>query len=161
MAILPHFPYNCNVKHYIPVIVAVLIAAGAGIWYFIAPSHIPTTDISGTIQGATAYPSDFNPAQTVCAQLISNLTDIVCTNVSEPAPGAEAAFSITVKPGTYWVYAVIADPADLGLTESRTAYWTEFVKCGSLYTCKNHTKLEVVVGSGQTVYDIRPQDWYQ
>jgi hypothetical protein len=65
-----------------------------------------------------------------------------------------------VAPGTYRVYAFLRDPGDLGLEESRRAYWTEFVACGLSVDCTSHEILEVEVKSGQTVSGILPHDWY-
>jgi hypothetical protein len=144
----------------------VLVAAGFGAWYLIAPpslddgSAMPQTGAPGTIEGTTSYPSEFNPAQRVCAQSVSDPSYERCTDAPEQGGADAPTFSIKVAPGAYYVYAFLRDPSDVGIDESRRAYWTEFVSCGLTASCTSHEKLEVVVRSGQTVRDIRPHDWY-
>lgn len=146
---------------------AVIVAVVAGGWYFLdAPAVTPestpaSVGVPGTIEGTTAYPSEFNPAQRVCAQSTTDSGYERCTDVPEQEGPDAPKFSIKVTPGSYHVYAYLRNPADLGLTESHRAYWTEFVRCGTISGCGSHAPLLVVVVSGMTVVDIRPQDWYQ
>jgi hypothetical protein len=145
---------------------AVLVAAGFGAWYLIAPpalddgSAVPQTGAPGAIEGTTFYPSEYNPAQHVCAQSVTDESYERCTDVPEQDGAVEPVFSIKVAPGTYYVYAYLRDPSDVGIDEARRAYWTAFVSCGLTASCTSHEKLEVVVGPGETVRDIRPHDWY-
>jgi len=140
-------------------VVAFLAAIGAG-WYVIAPPRKSPPPMPGVITGTTLYPSDFNPAQTVCAQAVSDPSWTKCVDVPEQVSAVVPVFRIAVPAGVYWVYAVITDPADLGLQESPKAYFTQFVTCGLRFDCNDHSKIGVTVGSGQTVTDIWPHDWY-
>ncbi len=143
-----------------------MAAIAAGAWYFLAPPDtapgiVPAVTEPGTISGTTLYPSEYNPAQRVCAQSVSDPTYERCTDVPEQLGPDAPEFSVKVAPGTYHVYAFLKDPSDMGLTESRRAYWTEFVLCDMTTDCRSHTYLEVVVGADQTVLDVRPHDWYR
>lgn len=117
--------------------------------------------MAGMITGTTLYPSDFNPAQTVCAQSVSDTTWTSCVNVPEQSASESPMFSIRVPAGTYWVYSVITNPSEMGLDQSPKAYYTRFVLCGLRFDCTDHTKINVEVGSAQTVTDVRPHDWYE
>ena len=144
----------------------VLVAVGGLAWYLLAPPDLDPQQLPsqagapGTIEGTTMYPSEFNPSQRVCAQSVTDPTYERCTDAPEQSGPDAPRFSIKVAPGTYHVYAFLRNPSDLGLTESTRAYYTEFVTCGLLASCPSHARIEVVVGSGQTVVDIRPHDWY-
>lgn len=149
-------------------IAIVLVALGSLGWYLFAPvehqevgTPMPSGTQAGTISGTTMYPSEFNPAQRVCAQSIKDAGYQRCVDVAEQTGQQVPTFSIKVAPGTYEVYAMIKNPSDLGLTESRRAYWTEFVACGLLASCASHAHIEVKVGSGQAVTGVSPHDWYQ
>lgn len=143
-----------------------LAAAVAGVWYFVAPPDVaPEKTLApqeepGTIAGSTSYPSDFNPAQRVCAQSVADENYERCADVPEQEGTLAPTFSIKVTPGSYYVYATLKDPSDMGLQEEVRAYYTEFVTCGLRAGCPSHARLEVVVSSGQTVSGINPQDWY-
>ena len=138
----------------------VVLAVAGGAWYLFFPSRLAPPAKPGTIQGSTSYPSEFNPAQQVCAQLVGSSRTPTCASVPEQNGMVVPTFSLTVPAGTYHVYAQLTNPADMGLESSGKAYWSAFVKCGLAATCKDHTPLDVVVGDGQTVSGINPQDWY-
>ncbi|MCC6934268.1 MAG: hypothetical protein IT406_01050 [Candidatus Yanofskybacteria bacterium] len=138
----------------------VLVAIIAGAWYFIAPPDAAPIALSGYIEGTTGYPSEFNPAQVVCAESTTDVALKRCVEAPEQEGGVAPAFRIKVPAGTYRVYATLKDPSDLGLSESGKAYWSAFVTCGFLASCKDHTPLEVVVHSGATASGILPHDWY-
>lgn len=143
-------------------VIIVLIAVIAGILYFVAPPKETPTQLPGLITGETMYPSEGVPALRVCAQLVSDMSNTKCVDVPSQVIGQRELpkFSLSVKPGTYWVYAELADPSELGLTESIKAYYTEFVRCGAKFECKNHSKIEIIVGPDQIVENIVPGDWY-
>ena len=150
-------------KKFILIAVVVIIAAVAGVWYFVAPPKEAPGQLTGAIKGETTYPSEGVPALSICAQLVTDMQKTKCVDAPSQAIGQKELpkFSLSVKPGTYWVYAELVDPAELGLTESTKAYYTEFVRCGMKFECKDHSKIEVVVGSNQTIDNIVPGDWYE
>jgi hypothetical protein len=156
----PHKMITSKIFNYALLGAVVLVAAVAGAWYLLAPPDGQSVAMPGRIEGTTFYPSDFNPAQTVCAQSLDDKTVLKCVDVPEQVGSAAPKFSIKVPAGRYYVYAILEDPSDLGLSESTKAYWTEFVRCGLKSGCPSHQKLEVIVGSGQTIIDIKPHDWY-
>jgi hypothetical protein len=140
--------------------IIVLAALAAGAWYFFAA---PTGEqlMRGHIEGTTMYPSDFVPAQRVCAQSVTNPGEEYCVNVPEATGSATPTFQITVPPGTYYLYASLKDASAIGSDlAGYKAYYTTYVTCGLRYECKDHTKLSVDITAGQTVTDIRPHDWY-
>ncbi len=141
----------------------VVVAAGFAAWYFIAPPKQAQL-MPGRIQGSTTYPSEGVPAQIVCAQPVSGGETDQCVQTQEGdnAHPELSQFSITVAPGTYNVYAKLKDAKSLGSDfGDYKAFYTKFVTCGLEYSCKDHTTIPVVVGSGEVIRDIRPWDWYQ
>ncbi|MCC6405121.1 MAG: hypothetical protein IT405_01925 [Candidatus Yanofskybacteria bacterium] len=142
------------------VIAVVAVAVIAGAWYFLAPPDATPVALSGRIEGITGYPSEFNPEQTVCAQSVTDAALVRCVDAPEQEGSVAPTFSIKVPAGRYTVYAILKDPADLGLTEQKKAYWSAFVTCGFLASCADHSPLEVIVSSGATVTGIQPHDWY-
>lgn len=142
------------------VILVVILAAGALVWYLFAAPKEQIQTTNGRIEGTTGYPSEFNPSQRVCAQTVQDQTREFCVVTSEQTSTDSPTFSIAVPPGTYYVYATLRNPDDLGLEENLTAYWTEYVPCGLHVGCKNHEKIAVTVTPGETVTNIQPHDWY-
>jgi hypothetical protein len=148
-------------------IVVLLLAGAFALWYVAAPPELspsatpPQVSEPGTISGSTLYPSEFNPAQRVCAQSITDAAYERCTDVPEQLGATPPTFAIKVTPGRYHVYATLKDPAGLGLTETKRAYWTEFVRCGLRAECPSHARIEVNVAAGATVTGVLPHDWYQ
>lgn len=138
----------------------VLVALGAGAWYLLAPPDTAPAQLEGRIEGTTLYPSDYVPAQTVCAQSVDDAAALRCTDAPEGDADTAPRFAIRVPPGTYEVYAFLKNPSDLGLEESPRAYWTEFVRCGLDISCPSHERIPVTVGSGETIIDVFPHDWY-
>jgi hypothetical protein len=158
---------SATILKYSLVAAVVLVAAVGGAWYLLAPGDIvpdatptPIGVTPGTIEGSTLYPSEFNPAQRVCAQSVTDPAYERCTDVPEQDGPDAPTFSIKVAPGSYHVYATLQNPGDLGLQEEVRAYWTEFVTCGLHADCPSHARLEVKVQSGRTVTGILPHDWY-
>ena len=158
---------NATILKYSLLGAVVLAAAVAGGWYLVAPTDVavdstpsPIGVAPGTIEGWTLYPSEFNPAQRVCAQSVADPAYERCADVPEQEGPESPTFSIKVAPGVYHVYATLRNPGDLGLQEETRAYWTEFVRCGLWADCPSHAKIEVQVASGQTVTGILPHDWY-
>lgn len=137
-----------------------LIVAVVGLgWYLFHPTKLEPV-MPGSISGMLSYPSDFLPAQRVCAEPL-RAGEPVCVDVQES--NTVVPFHIqAVPPGDYYVYAILQNPADMGLEETTVyrAYYNEFVRCGLAVQCKDTTKIVVQVQSGAQTSDVRPQDWY-
>lgn len=101
------------------------------------------------ISGTLSFPSEFLPAQRVCAEAVED-GDEQCVL----SPAGNAAFSLAVPPGAYRVYAVREGDA-----EGKRAYHSEFVACGMTADCLDHTPIVSVVESGAAV-QVDPQDWH-
>ncbi len=105
---------------------------------------------TGTINGRLSMPSgDVLPAQRVCAMNVKNTEQEYCQQTTE---GAEN-YAVAVKPGEYWVYAT-----RIGDESGKRAYWSEYVKCGGLETCKNHSPILTQV-TANGIAQADPQDW--
>ena len=138
----------------------VIVAAGFGAWYVLAPPDALPLG-KGRIEGTTNYPSEYIPEQIVCAEPVGGGSERC---VKAPAGDAEQltpSWSLEVPAGDYYVSSHIKDPSELGsdLGDYR-AYYTVYVTCGLKYECKDHTKIPVTVVSGQTTSGITPYDWY-
>ncbi len=152
---------NSPVFKYALIGTVVVVAIAAGTWYlFAAPDEEPLA--RGHIEGTISYPSEFVPAQCVCAQSVAHPDKTYCTDTPEMAGDSAPTFSIEVPPGQYYVYAMLKNPDELGSDfADYKAYYTRFVICGLRYDCKDHSKLSVDVAAGQTTPDIAPHDWYE
>ena len=105
---------------------------------------------TGTITGTLSSPDEKTiPAERVCALNLKNGDQEFCQQTTD---GAEE-YAIAVKPGDYWVYARRS-----GDESSKHAYWSEYVKCGTKASCKNHSPIVVTVAAGQ-ISRADPQDW--
>lgn len=103
-----------------------------------------------SITGKLSYPSEFMPAQRVCALNTKDDAEYC----QETLPGT-TAYVINVPPGDYWVYAARAE----GEPVRQRAYYSEYVVCGLSAECKDHTPITVAAAAGE-VAEADPQDWY-
>lgn len=101
---------------------------------------------NGVIEGKVAYPSDYIPAMTVCAQSTSNFQSMSCVNTREQW----RTFKLTVKPGEYFIFSYIKDSFTDGKTgKKHDAFF---------YYAKNNTPIPVRVSAGVLTSDITPRD---
>lgn len=106
--------------------------------------------VGASITGKLSYPSEFMPAQRVCALNIKDDAEYC----QETLQGS-STYVINAPPGDYWVYAARAE----GDIVRQRAYYSEYVVCGLSAECKDHTPITVTVTAGQ-VAEADPQDWY-
>jgi len=140
----------------------VLVAVGAGAWYFLAaPKESPV--MPGSISGTVTFPSEGLPAQRVCAVPVNGVdAEAFCVDTNDESP-TPADFSIKrLPPGGYFVYAQLKDPGAIGSDIPTTfkAYYDEYVRCGLKYECKDTTRIVVHVSAGADTPNILPHDWY-
>ena len=108
----------------------------------------------GTIKGKLGYPADEIPAMVVCAEEVTTKkTSCISTKKDE------SIFSLSVRPGSYFVFAHLRK-ARGGFDTVYRAYYDELVTCGIKVGCKSHAPVEVKVLPGQVVSNIEPVDWY-
>ena len=103
----------------------------------------------GSISGTLSYPSEYLPAQLVCAIDLKNGEEYC-----QQTTAGETDYDIPAPAGEYWVYASLVDDAT-----GKKAYYSEFVLCGLKAECKDHTPVTVAVESGKLAA-ADPQDWY-
>ncbi len=105
---------------------------------------------TGTVTGTLASPNGKAVlAQRVCAVNLKNEEKEFCQQTTD----GSTEYVIAAKPGDYWVYAM-----RLGDESGKRAYWSEYVKCGALASCKDHSPILVTVASGQ-ISKADPMDW--
>ena len=110
---------------------------------------------AGTITGLAAYPAEGHPAMTICAFGATDRSVHFCTDLPQATTPPKSPYTINgVRPGTYHLFAYAK-----GSDKAGGAY-TEFVKCGALASCSDHTPINVTVRAGETVRDIEVSDWY-
>ncbi len=137
----------------------ILVSLAFGAWYFMAPPDAEQAQLPGRIEGTTMFPSEVIPAFQICAESTTTQGVEYCVDTLEYA--SDLRFSIPVPAGTYYVYATLRDAGSIGSDlGGYKAYYTQAVVCGLAYGCTDHTKLEVVVGSEETVTGVLPHDWY-
>lgn len=120
---------------------------------------------SGTIQGTLIYPSDFIPAQKVCAVNIQT-KKMLCVETKQD----QKTYSLEVPTGTYNVFAVACQESYR--TEktcsdgygTKRAYYNENIRCGLTYECSkkpgSQRPIPVKVNAGKVLQNVNPQDWY-
>jgi len=104
---------------------------------------------AGSISGTLSYPSEFIPAQRVCAIGLKD-DEEYCQQTTAGA----STYVIAAPAGDYWVYAALDGDAT-----GKRAYFSEFVLCGLNAECKDHTPVKVAVLPGKASA-ADPQDWY-
>jgi hypothetical protein len=117
----------------------------------------PTTaaPASGIITGLVGYPAEGHPTMTICAFATTDRGVTFCVDVPQATTPPKSPYTITgVRPGTYHVFAYAQ-----GNDRAGGAY-TEYVRCGLMASCSDHTLIAVAVRAGETVRDIDVADWY-
>lgn len=120
---------------------------------------------NATLQGTVIYPSEFLPAQKVCAKNVQT-TKLFCFETKQ----SQTDFSISVKAGTYEIFArecTKSYQTNIVCRDSyrpQRAYYNEHAKCGITAECakkfKRNRPILVRIRSGQTIANIKPHDWY-
>ena len=114
-----------------------------------------STAATGSITGLAGYPAEGHPAMTIYA--VSSTDRSVFFSVAVPrGTDPKPTYTITgVRPGTYALFAYLD-----GNDGPAGGAYTQYVKCGLNASCSDHTIIDVVVRSGETVRDIDVTDWY-
>jgi hypothetical protein len=108
----------------------------------------------GAIFGEFGYPSDYIPKDmTACAVDISN-RNLFCADVINFKKNQPNDFIIFAPPGVYFVYSYTKDNGN------EKIYYSEFVKCGLKFGCKNHDPIRIKLEVGAKLYSINPIDYY-
>lgn len=103
----------------------------------------------GTISGTITYPDERTPQLLVCAvNLKTEKKQCVQTLPDTPS------YAIRVPEGEYWVYSELDDDPT-----GRKAWYSEYLKCGLLPECKDHSPIAVTVENGE-ITEAHPNDWY-
>ncbi|HEY6959821.1 MAG TPA: hypothetical protein VI814_13445 [Candidatus Limnocylindria bacterium] len=113
---------------------------------------------AGTIAGPLGYPSDFIPAERVCAMLAAQPATRQC--VDTPQSREQVWYRIAdLPPGTYWVVAYVVPLAPGG--PGFSGGYTRYVTCGLAAGCpQDHTLVDVVVTADAYLAGIAPTDFY-
>ena len=111
---------------------------------------VPPADVLGTITGTLRFPSEVVPAMEIYAiEVAGPKFYSVSTTFNQQTFTIEE-----VAPGNYYIVGYLADNP-----ESAGAY-TEFVLCGLTASCNDHSLVPVTVKVGETVRNVRLEDWY-
>jgi len=103
----------------------------------------------GTISGTIKYPEEKIPALLVCAvNLKTEKKQCVQTLPNTPS------YALRVPEGDYWVYSKLEDDP-----VKRKAWYSEFLECGLLPECKDHSPVTVAVMNDE-IAEAHPNDWY-
>lgn len=105
-----------------------------------------------TLSGRVGYPSSGNPLLYVFA---IDADDPSRFYVEQLAPN-QPFWSLRLTPGRYYLVAYTADP---GLPTLAGAY-SEYVRCGMLAECGDHSLIAVTAVDGQSIGEINIGDWY-
>jgi hypothetical protein len=140
-----------------------LISSGCTIAPSIAKSDLQPQN--ATLKGTVIYPGKFLAPQKVCAENVQT-KQLFCSETRQN----QSEFSISVKAGTYEIFAIeckIKSPAGGkcgGIYGLERIYYNEFAKCGTTAACRKKFKenrpILVPILSGQTISNIKPHDWY-
>ncbi len=105
-----------------------------------------------TLSGRVGYPSSGNPTLDVFA---INADDPSRFYVQQLTPN-QPFWSLRVAPGRYYLVAYTAEPGTLTIAGA----YSEYVRCGMLLECQDHSLLAVTVGAGQSIAELNIGDWY-
>lgn len=122
-----------------------------------------STNESGIVEGQLIYPSDYTPAQKICAEeLLTNQS--YCTETEQN----QTSYQIQLPPGVYYVYALRCTETYASNTVcqngylEKKAYYTNLSVCGFSYQCSqivSGDRIPIKVKPGDNFSDIIP-DWY-
>jgi hypothetical protein len=91
----------------------------------------------------------------VCAEDVEDGSTYCTSKHIADARFAEGkGYRLSLDPGRYRVYASV--PARPGYT----AYYSEFITCGSSVDCPSHEPVIVTVEGGGRLEGVDPGDWY-
>lgn len=114
-----------------------------------SPIPQPPADM-GVITGKLGFPSEVIPPMRVYAlNLDTGESYAVETEKNQ------AAYSLTIPPGTYYVFAYLLDG-----DATWAGGYSEFVLCDLQASCPSHAPLPVEVAAGAIVEGIDVTDWY-
>lgn len=138
-----------------------------------APKRHQLAPTNGTIQGSLTYPSSSVPASIIgCAR--SHATGkTYCSDgqVVSQSYVYGVGYTITVPPGTYWVYASSSD-SDFAKNRQFPAYYNTYMRdfarrnswpdypTTTGASCNTLKNLPVTVAAGDTIKHIDLGDWY-
>lgn len=158
-----------NILFIILGILIVLFLAGAVVLRHVPAStyvveDVDTTSHWGVISGSLSYPSDFIPAQGICA-ISKDKMEEYCTYemLEEDSYKNGYGYKISVPPGSYNVFAyeVTEANSEKGYQEGDyLSYYSKFVTCDYKTTCTSHRAILVAVEPNEDVTGIDPGDWY-
>jgi hypothetical protein len=109
----------------------------------------PIVDLDSAISGHLSYPSEGIPPLRVVAFDIETQEAIA----SLETEANQAAYSLPVPPGAYYVVAYTLDGQLAG-------GYTAAVVCGLTVECTDHSLLPVMAAPGFAMDSIDPGDWY-
>lgn len=116
-----------------------------------------------TITGILQYPSDHIPPDIeICAEHVHS-GRTTCTSEHIIDDQQRTRYSLDVPPGDYHVYARLTaeESFSTGFDDSYRAYYSQFVACGYMATCRSHEPIMIAVKAGETVRGVDPNDWYR
>ncbi len=111
-------------------------------------------ELLGRISGSLGYPSEFLPAQVVCAETLTGV-EVDCITTLD----GQSVYELEVPPGEYYVYAELKKDMG-GALDSYRAYYNVFVECGLSVECDSHENIVVKVESDSDTTGVNPVDWY-
>ncbi len=116
----------------------------------------PVVLVPGSISGSLSYPGSVIPPLRIVAYRGEG-----GPRFSVEVPQGSSTYIIgDVPAGLYHVVAYVAPGAPAGMPIGLAAGYSNAVACGLRFGCDDHGLLPVVVGSGEAVTGIDPQDWY-
>lgn len=122
----------------------------------VVPSPTPVVLVPGSIAGSLSYPGSVIPPMRVVAFRAEDGPHFAV----EVPQGSSTYVIADIPPGIYHVVAYVAPSAPEGMPVGLAAGYSHAVACGLRFGCDDHSLLAVVVGSGEAVAGIDPQDWY-
>lgn len=104
------------------------------------------------LSGRVGFPSSGNPVLDVFAIDADDPSRFYVQQLTPNQP----FWSLRLAPGRYYLLAYTAEPGAPGIAGG----YSEYVRCGMLPECVNHSLLPVTVGAGQSIGEINIGDWY-
>ncbi len=149
------------------ILISSLLCTAISIGNTISLALAQSGQTNAKLKGTVIYPSEFLPAQKVCARN-TQTKSLFCTETRQ----GQKDFTLPVSSGSYEIFARECNKVYNYNQNARCrdgyrdrqAYYNEVVRCGLTFQCtqkfKKNRPIVVKISSGQTIGNIKPHDWY-
>ena len=100
----------------------------------------------------------------VCAERVDT-KDLYCTfkMTEDSSYTYNLGYILELPVGEYYIfsYLVTDDNREIGYTDEKRAYYSDYVVCGMTVKCKSHKPVKIEILEDLIIDKIDPIDWYK